>query len=120
MEAVTLIEIDLLQQCFERLLEQIQFCGYLSKFFVFASTGHVNWLLYQEQLETDLTLTKSLRIINVTSSDIDKLWFGIVQTILVQGPHFYLTKDAPLILTTLQKLGLITRDQPSFDSCAYC
>jgi hypothetical protein len=46
---LTLVESDILQQSLERILEQAQFRAYLSKFIVFASTGHFSWCFHYTQ-----------------------------------------------------------------------
>ncbi len=103
---ITLVELDLFQQCVERIVEQVQFRGYLSKFVVLGSTGHTSWCFYYTQTFDDVkgSIRKQLVVRKVTSSDINAIWNGINDCVQSLGSSFYLTKHAPAIANTLAYL----------------
>ncbi len=104
---ITLVELDLFQQCVERIVEQVQFRGYLSKFVVLGSTGHTSWCFYYTQaFDDDVkgSIRKQLVVSKITSSDINAIWNGINDCVQSLGSSFYLTKHAPAIANTLAHL----------------
>lgn len=103
---ITLTEIDLLQQSLERVLEHSQFRAYLSKFIVIASTGFASFcFLYTQGFDSRKEKHfKSLRIMLITSENVDDIWCGILDQIGRVGKKYFLTEQAPLIFRTLAKL----------------
>ena len=101
---ITNVEIDLFQQCLERVIGQIQFRAYLSKFIVLASTGHMSWCFY---FTCDYVRNpyKQLRIFRVTSVDINNIWNEVCKAVEVVGNSYYLIPEAPIIFQTIQWLN---------------
>ena len=97
------VEINLFQQCLERILEQAQFRAYLSKIIVLASTGHISWCFYYTQSFDEKSL-KHLQIIPIASADVDTVYTGILRAVQKDGSSFYLTKHGPIIMNALSHI----------------
>ena len=102
---ITLTELDLFQQCLERILEQAQFRAYLSKLVVLGSTGHTSWCFYYTQnFQGKGSTIKQLTVSKITNRDVNNIWNGMTDRVRSLGSAFYLTKHAPVIAKTLQCL----------------
>jgi hypothetical protein len=104
LDNITLVEIDLFQQCLERIVEQSQFRAYLSKIIVLGSTGHTSWCFYYTQQFDSDNYFKKLKIMKVSCNDIDVIWNGVCDAIKNRD-DYYLTSHAKLILHTIPLLN---------------
>ena len=98
---ITNVELDLFQQCLERVVTQSQFRAYLSKVVVLASTGHTSWCFYYDQQFEENSEFKRVRIMRITDSDINVIWNGISKAVLDQGCRFFLTTHGRAIIKSL-------------------
>jgi hypothetical protein len=100
---ITLDELDLFQQCLERVIVQSQFRAYLSKFVVLASTGYLSWCFFYEQNFTENENFRRVKVMLVSSDDVNVIWNGFSDAVRNQGCSFFMTKHGEAIINTLRR-----------------
>mmetsp|Transcript_30373 Transcript_30373/g.41599 ORF Transcript_30373/g.41599 Transcript_30373/m.41599 type:complete len:173 (+) Transcript_30373:521-1039(+) len=71
---------------------------------VLASTGYVSWCFYYTQSIEDSSFEKNLRIMRISSNDVNTVWNGMTAAVRIHGDSFYLTKHGHILANTLQSL----------------
>jgi hypothetical protein len=100
---VTYTELDLFQQCLERVIVQSQFRAYLSKFLVLGSTGHFSWCFFYEQKFTTEESFKRVKVMLITNSDFNDIWNRFSTAVQQHGCSFFLTNHGEAIIDTLRR-----------------